>query len=341
MSTQHSAISPHVLINKEGAAAVPTEIQVIPAGQHHTERGDFLLDETAAAAVVAEFAAKQNDLVVDYEHQTLSGKEAPAAGWIKKLINKGVEGIWAVVEWTERAKQYIAAKEYRYLSPVFLVRSSDRRVARLAHVGLTNDPAIDGMMPLVNKNFELRISNVEFQKESDMRQIFAVLGLKDDATEAQAVAAVEALKAAAAAGALVANKRVLETLGLKDGASESEVTGTIMAMKQAHDQQGSLAQKVETLTKNLAQRDASDLVALAMKDGKITPAEAEWALDYARKDPEGFKIYVAKTNVKIHLGDVSGAQKPAGAPGGLDETQLQINKQLGLDAETFKKYNAA
>ena len=171
-----------------------------------------------------------------------------------------------------------------------------------------------------------------------MKKLFALLGLKDDATEDQAVEAVNTLKSATA---LVANKTVLETLGLKEGASESEVTGTILAMKQTHEQHGGLAQKVEKLTKDLAARDASELVALAMKDGKITPAQEPWAKEYATRDPEGFKVFVAKAPVVIHTGDVSGGQKPAGGEGGIDEMQAMVNKQLGLDTETFKKYNSS
>jgi phage I-like protein len=79
------------------------EIQLIPFGYHVTSKGDFLLDEEALKLVVNTFDSQVNDLVVDYEHQTLSGKEAPAAGWIKKLMNRGRQGLWGLVDWTDRA----------------------------------------------------------------------------------------------------------------------------------------------------------------------------------------------------------------------------------------------
>jgi len=173
-----------------------------------------------------------------------------------------------------------------------------------------------------------------------MKKILALLGLKDDATEDQAVAVVKDIETAGAAH-LLSNKKVFEALGLNVDASDSELIGTIMAMKQTHEQHGGLAQKVEKLTKDLAARDASELVALAMKDGKITPAQEPWAKEYATRDPEGFKVFVAKAPVVIHTGDVSGGQKPAGGEGGIDEMQAMVNKQLGLDTETFKKYSAA
>ena len=107
---------------------IPTEIQVIPYGRYDTPKGEFVLDDDGAAGIVAAFEAQKNDMVIDYEHQTLAGTEAPAAGWIKKLINKGKDGIWASVEWTERAKKYLLNREYRYLSPVFVKRIADNKV---------------------------------------------------------------------------------------------------------------------------------------------------------------------------------------------------------------------
>jgi hypothetical protein len=143
-----------VLVEEQSLAA-PSEIQVIPAGYHTTPKGNFLCDNESAALVLQAFAGKSNDMVIDYEHQTLEGCQAPAAGWIKSmkgLVNRGTEGIWAVgVEWTDRARQLIANREYRYLSPVFLVRKSDNRVTQLINVALTNQPNIDGMVPLINK----------------------------------------------------------------------------------------------------------------------------------------------------------------------------------------------
>jgi hypothetical protein len=130
---------------------IASEIQVIPYGSYTTEEGTFLHDEVSADFVMKAFDAHKNDLVIDYEHQTLSGKEAPAAGWITRLINRGKAGIWAAVMWTEKAKLYIGNREYRYLSPVFLKRGSDNRVVKLVNAGLTNQPAIDGMVPLINK----------------------------------------------------------------------------------------------------------------------------------------------------------------------------------------------
>jgi len=69
--------------------------------------------------------------------------------WIKELVLKN-DGIFAKVEWTKKARDYLQNREYRYLSPVVLVRKKDHKASQLHSVALTNTPAINGMMPIVN-----------------------------------------------------------------------------------------------------------------------------------------------------------------------------------------------
>ena len=45
-------------------------------------RGEFDFREEDADGVIREFASRGRDLVIDFEHQSLSGGKAPAAGWI-------------------------------------------------------------------------------------------------------------------------------------------------------------------------------------------------------------------------------------------------------------------
>ena len=104
----------------------PAEFQVLPEGKIEIEGMDpAFLDEAAAGGVIAAFKARGNDMVIDYEHQTLDDGQAPAAGWIKNPIWKGAEGLWAAVEWTKKAKEYLENREYRYFSPVMLVGAKD------------------------------------------------------------------------------------------------------------------------------------------------------------------------------------------------------------------------
>jgi phage I-like protein len=329
-----------VLICKDVEGKVPAEIQVIPYGHHDTPKGPFRLDDEGARGIVEAFEAQTNDMVIDYEHQTLADPpvEAPAAGWIKKLVNRGADGIWAVIEWTDRAKQYIANREYRYVSPVFLKRISDNRVVRLINVALTNQPNIDGMVPLANK---LGFEGDTNTKEATMKNLWKLLGLSGDVTEEAAIAVVNKLIADLEAHkektAIVANKGVIDALGLAATATESEIVGTILAMKQSHTKIDDVVKELNTLKSGLIQRDADGAVEMAMKEGKITPAQKDWALDYAKRDLEGFRVFVSKAPVVVIEGKVVTEHKETGA--GIDDVQAQINKMCGVDDETFKKYN--
>lgn len=133
-------------------------IRVIPAGRFDAPRGamggsgPWNLTAAAAARIIALNAARQADILVDYEHQWLSskdnGKEVPAAGWINPRslvwVESGLEpGLYGEVKWTAKAAEMIAADQYRYLSPVFTYDKTTGEPSDLLNVALTNFPAID------------------------------------------------------------------------------------------------------------------------------------------------------------------------------------------------------
>ena len=136
-----------LLVANQMQASTEKEIQLLPYGKVESTNGGFTVDEESISLIMQAFAKQKNDTVIDYEHQTLTSHAAPAAGWIKELYDRGKNGIWALVDWTQKAAGHIAAKEYQYFSPVVLLRKSDRKAVALHSGGLTNKPAIDGMQP--------------------------------------------------------------------------------------------------------------------------------------------------------------------------------------------------
>lgn len=85
---------------------VPEVIRILPLGHVTSQKGEFDVDEESLRLMKAEIARHGVDVVVDYEHQTLDGVQAPAAGWVKDLsIQDG--HIVAKVEWTDRAAAYL------------------------------------------------------------------------------------------------------------------------------------------------------------------------------------------------------------------------------------------
>jgi len=140
-----------------GGETVPQRILLAPWGNVESSNGSFVVDEESARLAVQVFDEHGTDLPIDYEHQTLGGVyaspsgQAPAAGWIKRIFAESGVGLLAAIEWTEQAKQRLADKEYRYLSPVAIIRKSDRKLVAIHSAALTNKPAIVGMQPIVNR----------------------------------------------------------------------------------------------------------------------------------------------------------------------------------------------
>lgn len=132
------------------------EIQILKIGEwkaHPT--GGFKITKEIIEKMVENYEAGERDVVVDYQHLSLDGgaDDAKAAGWTKKLVNKGKDGLWAVVEWTKKAAEMIKEKEYRYISPEFHLNYPNKETkkkqgATLLAIALTNRPFLEGMAPV-------------------------------------------------------------------------------------------------------------------------------------------------------------------------------------------------
>jgi phage I-like protein len=315
-----------------GDGTAPKEIQILPSGMVQSKKGAFLFDDQAKAELLRTFNSQQNDMVVDYEHQSLTGQEAPAAGWIKNLIDKGPDGLWAMVEWTPRAEGRIKDQEYKYLSPVVLIRKSDRRAIRLHSAALTNTPAIDGMHAIANSMGIDSPESEEQEMEELLKRLAAALGLADGASEADVMTAVAALKAP-----MVANKEVMTLLDLKENATLDEAKGAILALKNPSGYVK--VEEFKALKDQLDKRDRDELVTLALTTGKVAPTQKAWAEEYALKDPTGFKAFLDVAPQVVPMGKLPVGDPPAKDPLA-DETQLSVNSLLGITATEFKDYQA-
>ena len=254
---------------------VPTRVRIAPWGEVDSTSGRFIVDEESARLVVEAFKRHETDLPIDYEHQTLGGAyasptgQAPAAGWIKRIEVVPNDGIYAEVEWTAPALEQLAAKQYRYLSPVALVRKSDRKLIGIHSVALTNKPAIVGMDPLVNR--------------------------------ADAETALESLR---------------DHLKL-------EATSDVETILVAADR------RFDALHRDHELREAEEQVRVAVRSGKVTPAQREFAVRLALRDSELFDEWVRTTPVVVPLGRTTPP-----------ETTLAVASQHGLTAKARLEFRA-
>ena len=125
-----------------------TTVVISPPGEVRSLVGTWLMDQEAAATVIAAFDRHGTDVVIDYDHGSEGGAYSPpdgvakAAGWITKLWFDPTLGLLAFVKWNATARDLIRSDEFRYLSPALIVRLSDRRPVVLKSVALTNTPAM-------------------------------------------------------------------------------------------------------------------------------------------------------------------------------------------------------
>lgn len=309
----------------------PDEIKILPLGTVHSQKGDFVVDDESFDLINRHFENRGLDLVIDYEHQTLKDVQAPAGGWIKKLV-KTKDAIAAQVEWTAKAKQYLENKEYKYLSPVVICRKSDGKAVALHSVALTNTPAIDGMFALVNSIDISSPDGAEGGNSMELKKIVALLGLPADATEADVEKAIQELKKQEKTEEVVANKTIMDLLELKADAKTEDVAAKIMELKGTADK--TKDEMILELKRRMDERDAEELVIMALKQGKISAAQKAWAKEYALKDAEGFQAFVAKAPAVVPVGKTgsAGYQKEE------EDTELdpKILKNLGVSMEDIK-----
>lgn len=136
----------------------PSRIPLATIGTFYKGKQKFSITKADVARMSENFAKRgTGDVVLDYEHaseepEVAQGGPVPAAGWITSIDSEpdanGV--VWGSVQFTEKARAMVAAKEYKYISPVIDWGVRDRRTgdvqgATLTSAALTNRPVLDHM----------------------------------------------------------------------------------------------------------------------------------------------------------------------------------------------------
>lgn len=158
---------------------LPDEIHVVPTGKwNHPVYGEMEITSAHVAEFIQNFKDKvRKDLPITAGHDNgFNGGELPAVGWFKELIDRGVKGLYAVVEWTEDGKKLLSERSYKYFSPEFYEEyedpeTGDRRKHVLVGGALTNRPYFKELNPVVAFS-EPRIIN-QFNDDMDLNTILA------------------------------------------------------------------------------------------------------------------------------------------------------------------------
>ncbi|SKC68366.1 phage protease [Maledivibacter halophilus] len=324
-----------IIANSIDIDGIPEKIKILPLGLVKSRKGPFKVDKESFKCMYNYFKDRKIDVVVDYEHQTLEGVQAPAAGWVKD-IEYTEKGIMARVKWTDKAKGYLANKEYRYLSPVIFKRKTDDRATVLHSIALTNTPAIDGMEPIINSlDIDLEGGNKEMEF---LKKLAQLLGLSEDSTEEQIFEAIKKLSEASnekEETETIASKEVLEALDLNEGSTLDDVKGKIIALKNPAGYVS--VSEFNKLKEKIEKNESDELVKMALSTGKITPAQKEWAEEIALKDPSGFKKFIDTAPQVVPLDEIGGGDDDKTKIKSSAE-EISVNKMLGVSQEDIEKY---
>lgn len=270
--------------------------------------GHWQLDKTIATTLINRAKALGQDILIDYDHQTLktdqNGQPAPAAGWYNgdEIEWREGQGLFIKPRWTERAAALVAAKEYRFLSAVFPYDAQGRPL-ELRMTAITNDPGVVGMQALAALSAlpasslmpiqpgQLATSSHVAQQEKSMNEhliaLLGKLGIQPGAdgqfTAEQSTAALAALdtlqasakKASELEAALAAERTSLAALKAQPGGQVDLAQYVPVATYNA------LVTQVAALTAQVDTTDAATLIKEARTAGKVVAAEEEYLTAYA------------------------------------------------------------
>ncbi|ENR3783953.1 phage protease [Salmonella enterica] len=364
------------------AEATPaTRVRILPAGAFRSNDGRpkecpaWVMNAACAQRLIAAAASKKTDYSFDYEHQTLravtNGKPAPASAWFKSLEWVEGDGLYAVdVDWTAAASQMIAAREYRYLSPMFDYHPVTGEVGQLINVALTNLPALEELdegvvaaasrLAATSSTFPENTAMDEEQIAYLLSQLRWILNLPETSTAADIKTELEKIITAISGGQGMAAASVdllamLTTAADRDARIAEQEAKIADLSQRVYDPAKFVpvaalsqvqAQYAQTITESGSQ-EVEQLITAALSDRRLLPGELEtWARDLGQKDPAALKAYLEKAPPMAALNRMQTQEVP-GAPCGtprsadprnegknpatLDPVLVALSQQFGND----------
>lgn len=337
-----------LLVDLEGGA--PSAIKLIPAGSFRSVRDArpvdvpaWVMDDVSAAAVLSAQAHLTGKFLIDYDHQTLraekNGRPAPAAGWAGRLEWRSGDGLYAVeMDWNAAALSAIAAKEYRYISPVFLYDKKTGAVTSVKMAALTNYPALDDLTDLAAAAALIYSSPQDHTMDELLERLRYLLNLPLTATARDIAAELDKLKTmiAGADGAtvglsalLAAKDQELAALSAQVGAepdlSRYAPIGVVLELRE----------QLATLSADAVDDRVEKLIEQGKADGRIIGKKAEaWLTGMGKKDFSALQGYLEAAQPIAALSAMQTGGKPPVPEGqtmaALSAEEREVAEQLGL-----------
>ncbi len=301
---------------------VPEWVELIPAGAIIGRDGREF-NNSKPDSIIDSITVLGRDLPIDIEHSTehkaRKGEPAPAIGWIKAVENRD-GAIWGRAEWNGTGEKLVGDKAYRYLSPVIIYEATSGIIVGMTSVGATNQP-----------NFRLPALNHEqgahAPKESTMlKAILAALGLPENITEAEVVGKIGGLQ-----GELATATNRAENPSLEKFVPRADYDAALGKATNAETELLKIkGEQLETAVNTVIDQ--------ALKDGKITPATADYHKAQCRQEGglERFTAYCASApaiggDSGLNDKDLNKERKA------LNAEEQKVCDSLGITAEEYLK----
>jgi len=328
-------------------------VEIMRTGQwEHPLYGPLSITETSIDGFVANFFANVRgiDIAVDQEHKPEEG----AMGWFKKLWKIPRDdgdgySMMAEIQWTYQGEQLIRDGVYRYFSPEFLEKWEDPESGQtyknvLFGGALTNRPFIKNMDPILlseevmeTLGFVLKETQPGGNRDKNkggtdvklLAEHYKALGLSENATEAEVLAAIAA----------VSNNPAPDK---QDNTEVVQLSETVKTMgEQLTTAQAEIKKLSET---NILLAEAAKAVKWesisqkAFAEGRMTVALSEKFKPLFMANPEAIGPIIEELPKVIP--DERGHSNAGGAAGDtskLSESQMEVAKMLGLSEEQMLK----
>lgn len=123
-----------------------------------------VLDGEAFAKIAAGYSEDQ--AYIDRDHESMKApldRDTKAYGWIKELkalagAAPSYNGLYARIKWTDKGRELVKSRAYRFMSPTFELDDAGRPV-RLLNSALTNRPNFS-LPPIINSETEHKETTV-------------------------------------------------------------------------------------------------------------------------------------------------------------------------------------
>ena len=149
------------------------EVNVSPVGTFYGSdaEGNAIpenLTEDSLQRLADQLNASNQQILVDADHascRTGIERDTSACGWLEKFFVKPLKGLWAKLKLTNKGRDLVENRVYRFLSPVFKLDENGEPVD-MHSAALTNCPALaPEISPIINTKPNQETLTMEMTKE--------------------------------------------------------------------------------------------------------------------------------------------------------------------------------